>query len=55
MSSDARSDASATGDADAKLEPSADSNPNAREVAHGANSVPEAAGAVDTVGGAAAA
>jgi hypothetical protein len=53
MSSDARSDASTT--ADAELEPSADSNPNAHDVAHGANAVPEAAVAADTAGGAAAA
>jgi hypothetical protein len=49
MSSDARSDASDTADADAELEPSADSDPTALEVAHGAN----AAGAADTAGGAA--
>jgi hypothetical protein len=47
MSSDARSDASDTADADAELEPSADSDPKALEVTHGAN----AAGAADTAGG----
>jgi hypothetical protein len=55
MSSNARSDASTISDADAELEPSADSNPNARDVAHGANAVPETAVAADTAGGAAAA
>jgi hypothetical protein len=50
MSSYARSDASATADADSELQSSADSNPNARDVAHGTNAVPDAAGAEDTAG-----
>jgi hypothetical protein len=44
-----------TPDADAELEPSADSIPSERDVAHGANAVPEAASAADTAGVAAAA
>jgi hypothetical protein len=47
MSSFARSNASATADADSEHHPSADSNPSARDVAHGTNAVPDAAGAED--------
>jgi hypothetical protein len=55
MISDARSNASATADADAELEPSAECHSNARDVEHGAKAVSEAAGAADTAGCAAAA
>jgi hypothetical protein len=49
MISDVRSNASVTADADAELEPSSKSHSNARDVEHGANAVPEAAGAADTL------